>query len=635
MANQLKMATVQSILSLHEKGWTQEKIAQALGIDRGTVSRYLRKAAESAQCSCRPSHATAGRADSKPAIAPTGFRSKPAIAPTGSEVVDDQSEVSRAPIGWMVQNGPSEALAAPAGSRGATSGQPAGRRSDSEPWREVILAKSQQGLSAKRIHQDLVGECGAEVSYDSVRRFLRRLGKQGQLPLRRMECPPGEEAQVDFGKGAPIVSPEGKRRRTHLFRVVLSHSRKGYSEASYRQTTEDFIRCLENAFWYFGGIPKILVTDNLRAAVKHPDWYDPELNPKLQAFSEHYGVVILPTKPYTPRHKGKVERGVGYAQDNGLKGHQFDSLEAENRHLLCWEETIADTRIHGTTKKQVGKVYAEVERPVLQPLPQERFPFFHEGQRIVNRDGHVEVAKAFYSAPPEYLGRTVWVRWDARLVRLFNHRMEPIAVHSRREPGRFSTHPQHIAAEKISGVERGAEWLLQKVRWIGPQTTRWAETMLKTRGIEGVRVLQGLVALTHRHAAEALEEACLVAFSHRAFRLRILRQLLKRQADRQQQFDFAQEDPIIRPLAEYRQWLGAALSRSHDSQAGFPRHGEGVRGVDKDSPGKMSCQGSTASSTRPRSGYPSSGCSPAEPDSVSPDTPTVIPPESLFKEISS
>jgi len=514
-------------------------------------------------------------------------------------------------------------------------GKPAGRRSDCEPWREVILAKSRQGLSAKRIHQDLFGGSGAAVSYDSVRRFLRRLGKQGQLPFRRMESPPGEEAQVDFGKGAPIVSPEGKRRRSHLFRVVLSHSRKAYSEAAYRQTTEDFIRCLENAFWYFGGVPKILVIDNLRAAVKHPDWYDPELNPKLEAFSEHYGVVILPTKPYTPRHKGKVERGVGYAQDNGLKGHKFDSLEAENRHLLCWEETIADTRIHGTTKKQVGKVFAEVERPALQPLPQERFPFFHEAQRIVNRDGHVEVAKAYYSAPPEYLGRTVWVRWDARLVRLFNHRMESIAVHSRREPGRFSTHPQHIAAEKISGVERGAEWLLRKVRWIGPQTTRWAETMVKTRGIQGVRVLQGLVALTHRHPAEALEEACETAFSHQAFRLRILRQLLKRQADRQQQFDFAQEHPIIRPLAEYREWLGAALARSRASHVGFPRHGEGVRGMDKKSPGKMSCQGLGASSTRPRSGYPSPGCSPAEPDSVSPDTPNLIPLEPFFKEISS
>ncbi|MFV2066967.1 MAG: IS21 family transposase [Pirellulales bacterium] len=624
MANRLKMATVQSILSLHEKGWSQQRIAQVLGIDRGTVSRYVRRAAELAQHDSSSSHPRVGPADSKPAI-----------APTGSEALGDQPERGHAPIGSAISQRTAEAVDVPASPPVATAGPLAGRRSNCEPWREVILAKSTQGLSAKRIHQDLVGDLNAEVSYDSVRRFLRRLGKRGQLPFRRMECPPGEEAQVDFGKGAPVVSAEGKRRRTHLFRIVLSHSRKGYSEVSYRQTIEDFIRCLENALWYFGGCPKVLVIDNLRAAVKHPDWYDPELNPKFQAFSEHYGVVILPTKPYTPRHKGKVERGVGYAQDNGLKGRTFGSLEAENRHLLCWEANIADTRIHGTTKKQVGKVFAGVERPALQPLPRERFPFFHEAQRIVSRDGHVEVAKAYYSAPPEYRGRTVWVRWDARLVRLFNQRLEPIAVHPRREPGRFSTHQQHIAAEKISGVERGAEWLLRKVRLIGPQTTRWAESMLKSRGIEGVRVLQGLVALTHRHPAEALEDACLTAFTHRAFRLRILRQLLKRQADRQRQFEFAQEHPIIRPLAEYREWLGAALARSRTSNMGFPRHGEGVRGEDEKSPDGRCQQGPGAFSTRPRSGYPSPGCSPAEPGSVSPDTPTVIPLKPFFKEISS
>ena len=144
-------------------------------------------------------------------------------------------------------------------------------------------------------------------------------------------------------------------------------------------------------------------------------------------------------------------------QDNALKGRTFTSLAAQNRHLLDWETTVADTRIHGTTKQQVGKVFAEVERPALLPLPLERFPFFHEAQRKVNRDGHVEVAKAYYSVPPEYLGRTVWVRWDARLVRIFNHRLEQIAVHARHEPGRFSTHGQHIAAEKISGVERGRD----------------------------------------------------------------------------------------------------------------------------------------------------------------------------------
>ena len=150
-----------------------------------------------------------------------------------------------------------------------------------------------------------------------------------------MECAAGEEAQIDFGTGAWIELPDGKRRRSHVFRIVLSHSRKGYSEAVYRQTTEDFIRCMENAFWHFGGVPKVLVIDNLKAAVKQPDWYDPELNPKVQSFCEHYGCVILPTKPRMPRHKGKIESGVNYVQENGLRGHRFTSLEKENEHLLA------------------------------------------------------------------------------------------------------------------------------------------------------------------------------------------------------------------------------------------------------------------------------------------------------------
>ena len=237
-----------------------------------------------------------------------------------------------------------------------------------------------------------------------------------------MECEPGEEAQIDFGAGARITTPDGKRRKTHVFRVVLSHSRKAYSEACFRQTTEDFLRVLENAFWHFGGVPKTLVIDNLKAAVLHADWFDPELNPKLQSFAEHYGTVILPTKPRTPRHKGKVERGVAYVQDNGLKVHVFSSLEEQNQHLLGWEATVADTRIHGTTKRQVGKVFVEVERAALLPLPAERLPVLPRGAadrqpRRPHRSGQGILLGA--AGIP---GRTVWVRWDARLVRIFNQR---------------------------------------------------------------------------------------------------------------------------------------------------------------------------------------------------------------------
>ncbi len=151
------------------------------------------------------------------------------------------------------------------------------------------------------------------------------------------------------------------------------------------------MRCLENAFWFFGGVTKTVVIDNLRAAVAHPDWFDPELVPLLQAFAEHYGTVVLPTKPYTPRHKGKIERGIGYVKGNALKARTFGSLEEQNRFLSDWEASVADTRTHGTTKRQVGKVFVEIEKAALLPLPRERFEMFQEAQPIVSRDGHVVI----------------------------------------------------------------------------------------------------------------------------------------------------------------------------------------------------------------------------------------------------
>ncbi|OWK39360.1 IS21 family transposase [Fimbriiglobus ruber] len=264
------------------------------------------------------------------------------------------------------------------------------------------------------------------------------------MPFRRLECGAGEEAQVDFGTGAPIVGPDGQRRKTHVLRVVLSFSRKGFSEVVSRQTTDDFLRGLEDAVWHFGGVPQRLVLDNLRAAVTTADWYDPELNPRVRSFAEHYGTVMMPTEPYTPRHKGKVERGVDYVQENALRGRVFASLEDENRFLADWERTVAGTRIHGTTRKQVAAQFA-LERPALRPLPAERFPHFEEVKRVVHRDGHVEVGKAYYSVPPEYLSRPVWVRRDTRMVRIFDARMTPIATHARHEPGPFSTQSSHIS----------------------------------------------------------------------------------------------------------------------------------------------------------------------------------------------
>src|SRR5208283_3262593 len=235
MANHLGMAKIHAILTLHSQGWSKRRIARELGIDRGTVDRTL------------------ALARSKPASNP----------PPGSEAGENSKPATNPPAG--LATGISAGL------------ERCGPASKCEPFRGIILAKQAQGLSGQRIYQDLVGEQGFQHSYDSIKRFVRHLGRRNELPFRRMECAAGQEAQVDFGTGAPVIGLDGRRRRTYVFRIVLSHSRKAYSEAVFHQTTEDFLRCLENAFYHFGGVPQTLVLDNLKAAVQQADWFDPEL----------------------------------------------------------------------------------------------------------------------------------------------------------------------------------------------------------------------------------------------------------------------------------------------------------------------------------------------------------------------
>ena len=497
--NQLKVHQQQTIIALHQRGWSNRRIARELGIHRGTVNQYL-----------------------------ASTDAKPAISPPGSADLTQP----KAPI-------------PPAGSS-------SGRKSLCEPFAPQIHTALEAGLSAQRIYQDLIQDHQFGGSYDAVKRFVRRLGLSTPLPFRRIETAPGQQAQVDFGQGAWIFSNH-KRTRPHLFRIVLCFSRKGYSEAVRHQDTESFLRCLENSFRCFGGVPAELVIDNLRAAVHRADWFDPDLSPKVTEFCRHYGTVILPCRPAMPRHKGKVESEVKYAQNNALRGRSFESIAAQNQFLSDWETRVADTRIHGTTRQQVAARFA-LEKPHLLSLPSSLFPVFEEAPRTVHRDGHIELKKAYYSVPPEYVGRLVWVRWELRLVRIFNHRMEPIALHTRSEPGRFCTDPAHIHDHKRALIERGADWLLDRAGLIGPHTAAWAFAMMKNRGVAGLRVLQGLLSLAEAHPARALETACARALPLAAWHLRELKDLLAAPSP-QPHFEFLDQHPLIRNLADYQAFL--------------------------------------------------------------------------------
>ncbi len=490
MSKELKEAMKQSIYTLLERGkHSHRAIAGMLEINRKTVDKYAR------------------------------FYSENGPIPTPG------SEVQKLPTGLS------------------------GRKSHCLPFREKIIEWIEvEGLSAKRIHQDLVSEFNFTGSYQSVKRYVRKLSSKGVLPYRHMETVPGMEAQVDFGQGAWILE-NGQKKRPHLFCITLSHSRESYQEAVWRQTTENYIRALENAFRHFGGVPETLVIDNLRAAVKNPDWFDPELNPKIIEFSKHYNTVVLPTKPYTPEHKGKVESTVKYVQDNALKGRIFSSLAEQNKYLRNWNKNVAGTRIHGTTKCQVRKAFEE-EKPHLQELPPDLFPCFEEGSRKVHRDGYVEAARSFYSVPYEYCRREVWVRWDGRTVRIFNLRQRQITIHSRVAPGQYSTHKEHIPEKKISAIERGPEWILSQVKNIGPYAEAWTRAMFKNRKQQGLRPSLGLLSLRKKHNPSAIDTACAKALTIEAFTLHDIKSMLKQKAE-QPVFSFMEKHPLIRDVNEY------------------------------------------------------------------------------------
>lgn len=527
MANRLAMDKSLAINNLRSAGYSERQIARALGVSRGAVRRHL-----AAQNANGTGAQTAPPAEAQsPSGEPNSTRAQ--TGPDDDRVADNRVEPSP-----------------------ADRDRPAAGSSHCEPFRCVISDKLQAGLSAKRIHQDLVAEHGFDGKYWSVYRFVSSLQSTGELPFRRIEVAPGEELQVDFGSGAKVRKPDGTFRRTHVLRCVLSHSRKGYSEAVFKQDTENFIRALENAFWAFGGVPKRIVFDNAKCAVKTPDWYDPELNPKLIEFCRHYGCAFIPTRVRMPRHKGKVERGVDYVQENALRGHEFQSLAAQNQHLQRWEKTVADTRIHGTTRKQVRGAFESIERPALAKLPPERFPFYHEVRRKVSRDGHIAVDRAAYSVPPEFLGREVWVRYDSRLLRILDDQLRLITTHAITERGTFRTDARHIASEKISPIERGIGYLLGKMRLIGPSSARWAEAVIAGRGVEAARVLQGVIAMSRKHSGDEIESACDTAWRSGAINCRIIRTLLKRRpSSSQTTMEFMEDHPIIRSIDEYSKFI--------------------------------------------------------------------------------
>jgi transposase len=389
MSNVLDHTKQQQVLALGRLGWTLSRIQQTTGIPRETVSGYMKAAGISVRGRGRPSEAKAKPAISDGQVSTDSAASKPAIsAEVSTDLVPAKPTIS---AGVSTDSRPARAPSASA----------------CEPYRELIASALSRGRNAVAIYQDLVDDHGFTAKYASVRRFVLQL--RGTSPAEArvvITTAPGEEGQVDYGGDGPMVRDPstGKYKRVRLFVLTLGYSRKCVRLLTWRSSARIWAELHERAFRRLGGTVKVIVPDNLGEGVLTPDIYDPTLNPLYRDVLAHYGVVALPCRVGDPDRKGKVEAGVGHAQKTPLKGLRFETLEAAQAYLDRWETNWADTRIHGTTKRQVAEMFAE-ERPALGPLPLEPFRYYRFGARTVHLDGCVEVEAAYYGAPPGWIGR--------------------------------------------------------------------------------------------------------------------------------------------------------------------------------------------------------------------------------------
>ena len=338
----------------------------------------------------------------------------------------------------------------------------------------------------------------------------------------------------------------GKYKRTRLFVLTLGYSRKAVRLLVWRSSAQVWAELHEQAFRRLGGTVKVVILDNLKEGVLTPDVYDPALNPLYRDVLAHDGVVALPCRVGDPDRKGKVEAGIGHTQKTPLKGLRFETLAAAQAYLDRWDARWADTRIHGTTKRQVAVMWAE-ERPALGPLPLEPFRYYRFGVRTVHFDGCVEVEAAYYGAPPGWLGQRVQVQWNDLHVRL----IDPKTGQLLREHLRTRRGWHRIAeGDQPAQTPKPVLGLLAIARSAGPHIGLVCAHIQQHDGAAGVRRIQGVLRLAKQHGPAVVEDAATAAVELGVFTYHFLRRYLERRPP--VPLTLRQVDPLIRQLSLYR-----------------------------------------------------------------------------------
>ena len=539
MSNVLTEEKKNQVIALGRLGWSLRRIERETGVRRETAASYLKGAGIGVRFpgawGRRPPAPDPKPANARLAAGPTtGPESD--VEPAKEAIADAGSDSK--PANEVIPD------------FGADLPKPSETASASAPYRELIEQGLSKGRNAKAIWQDLVDDHGFVGGYQSVKRFIHKLrgSASPQQPCAVIVTKPGEEAQVDYGEGPMVLDPQsGRYRRTRLFVLTLGYSRKCVRQIVFTSSTRTWAELHEIAFAKLGGAPRVLILDNLREGVLKPDIYDPTINPLYRDMLMHYEAIAMPCRIKDPDRKGKVESSVNHAQMTPLKGQRFASLPDAQAYLDRWEEHWADTRIHGTTKRQVAAMFAE-EKTALRPLPVEPFRYYQYGERAVHMDGCVEVEAAYYSAPPGWIGRRVQVQWDQRHIRLLDPQTGQLLREHLRQPR--GTH-RILPEDRQQKTPFTTQQLLRRADNAGDRIGLLCRTMHAQRGQSAVRRIQGILGFAKKYGNAAVDDACAAAIEVEVYDYRFVRRYLERKGPAL--LSLRQVDPLIRQLSLYRE----------------------------------------------------------------------------------
>ena len=416
-----------------------------------------------------------------------------------------------------------------------------GKHSKVFSHRAVIEAMLDKGSKPQAIYDRLRTEYAEFVgSLSSVKRLCRRIKKERGIQPNDVSIPvvsePGEIAQVDFGYVGKLYDPVlGVMRKAWVFVMTLAHSRRSFMDIVFDQKVETFIRMHKLAYAHFEGVPKVVVPDNLKAAVIRAAFNNTqttELNKSYVEAARHYGFKIDPTPAFSPKKKGIVESEVGYVKSNFFRPRagEFKDIEDARKQLKQWLCNVAEQRAHATTHESPRVRFERDEKDALLPLPSTTFEMVTWKEATVHRDSHIQFEWRLYSVPYRLIGQKVWIRASEGMVIIYAGDLR-VATHDRGAQHR-STHDDHLPEERRDLRHRSQRFWEERAKQLGPQSLTYVKRIFeKDDALFQLRTVQRVVNELFKVPNHRAEAACKRALYFENFEATAVRDILRQGLD--------------------------------------------------------------------------------------------------------